>query len=219
MELAAWLKRAYEEDILLTGIIYLHPINEVRLNNAGMLNLRMFKRLCGRNTIRKVVIATTFWDFVTLATGQDREDQLKSNDNFWGAMIKSGSHVFRHDRDQQSAKEIVEYLASKRDQRVPLAIQEEMVDQDKKLDQTDAGMELDAQLLMQKKTYEEKLANVRAEMKEALAARDCEWQEQLQEMRREVEKQMEKDERDRKKLEAANEELMEMTRRELEKRL
>lgn len=77
-------------------------------------------------------------------------------------MIKSGSKVFRHDRRQEPATEIMEYLVSLRstsDQKMPaLAIQEEMVDEGKHLDETGAGMEVESQLIAQKKVYEQKLA-------------------------------------------------------------
>jgi predicted GTPase len=45
-EIANWLSTAYEENIKLAGIIYLHRIEDVRLGGAAMRNLRMFKAQC-----------------------------------------------------------------------------------------------------------------------------------------------------------------------------
>lgn len=208
MDVAAWLKRAYEAQILLTGIIYLHRINDVRLGGAGMKNLRMFKKLCGNNVLPRVVLATTFWSMVSEAQGKQREDELKSKPNFWGDMIKSRSRVFRQDRRKRSAEEIVEYLVSTKEEAIPLAIQQQMVDEGLKLDETGAGIELDSQLLAQKKMYEEQLASMREEMKVAMAAHDQELHDQLKEQREEIEQKLKKEELDRRKLEATNEELM-----------
>src|SRR5258707_1287108 len=44
-ELADWLSQAYEHQIPLTGIVYMHRINDVRVGGAGMKNLRMFRKL------------------------------------------------------------------------------------------------------------------------------------------------------------------------------
>ena len=162
MDVAGWLNKAYKAHIPLTGIVYLHRINDVRVGGTGMKNLRTFKKLCGPEFLSKVVLATTFWSVVSQATGNAREEQLKTDDKFWGSMIKNGSNVFRHDKRQESATEIVEYLASLRStngQRTPaLAIQEQMVDEGKTLDETGAGMEVESQLIAQKKMYEQKLA-------------------------------------------------------------
>lgn len=136
-------------------------------------------------------------------------------------MIKSGSKVFRHDRRQESATEIMEYLVSLRstsDQKMPaLAIQEEMVDEGKHLDETGAGMEVESQLIAQKKVYEQKLANMRVELNEALAAHDKEWQKELGEQREDIEKKMRKAKLDQQKPKADNEALIKRLDEQLKK--
>jgi hypothetical protein len=220
MDVAGWLNKAYKAEIPLTGIIYLHRINDVRVGGTGMKNLRTFKKLCGPEFLSKVVLATTFWTAVSQATGNAREDQLKTKDEFWGAMIKNGSKVFRHDRREESAAQIVEYLVSLRSidgQVPPLAIQKQMVEEGKTLDETGAGMEVESQLIAQKKMYEQKLANMRDELKEALAAHDKEWQKELKEQKDEIEKKMKKARTDQQTLKADNEALMKRLDEQLKK--
>ena len=220
MDVAGWLNKAYKAKIPLAGIVYLHRINDVRLGGTGMKNLRTFKKLCGPAFLSKVVLATTFWSLVDKTTGNDRENQLKTKDEFWGTMIKGGSKVFRHDRRQETATEIVEYLVSLRStdgQGSPLAIQEQMVDEGKTLDETGAGMEVESQLNAQKKVYEQKLAKMRQELTEALTAHDEEWQKELKEQKAEIDKKMKKGERDRQKLKADNEALIKRLDEQLKK--
>ena len=111
----------------------------------------MFRKLCGTTSLSAVVLVTTYWDVVhdqELATR--REDELKTNDDFWGLMIKHGSSVQRHTGDRDLAMRILETLVH-RDARITLDIQAEMVDQGKELSETSAGKMIN-QLLAEYKT-------------------------------------------------------------------
>ena len=44
-EIAFWLASAYTAGLLLSGIVYLHPINVPKIGKAAMNNLAMFKLL------------------------------------------------------------------------------------------------------------------------------------------------------------------------------
>lgn len=162
-EIADWLSQAYGNDFKLTGIVYLHRIMDVRLGGSAMKNLRMFKKLCGENELQSVVLATTWWSSVDKVTGEQREQQIRTRDDFWAGMIAKGSKMFRQDRDAQSAREIVDYLVQKK-KPVVLKVQEEMVDENKTLDETSAGIEVDTELAEQKKHLEAELRRVQEEM-------------------------------------------------------
>lgn len=45
----------------LNGSINLHRITDVRMYGGAMRNLKMFRKLCGPDPIKNVVIASTFW--------------------------------------------------------------------------------------------------------------------------------------------------------------
>lgn len=209
LELTAWLNEAYKAKILLTGIIYLHRIMDPRLGGKALQNLKMFKSLCGDEALSKVVLATTFWNNVNVITGQNRENELETSE-FWGKMIRKGSQVLRQDNGRVSARSIIEYLVKKRTPAsagVALDIQKQMVDQGKSLDQTGAGQEMNAQILSMKKEYEEKIETLRADLKVAIKMKDEEWKAQIEDERRNTRAKLEKDERDRRRLQADNEEL------------
>lgn len=206
MELTGWLSEAYEANILLTGIIYLHRIMDPRLGGKALQNLKMFKSLCGDEALSKVVLATTFWSHVSPTVGMQREIELEQSE-FWGEMIKKGSKVLRQDTGKVSAKWIIEYLVKKRtpaNTGVALDIQKEMVDEGKKLEQTSAGQEMNAQILAMRKEYEDKIATLRADLQAAIEKKDEEWKSQIETERRETKAKLEKDGRDLLMLQADN---------------
>ena len=216
MNVAAWLNRAYELDILLTGIIYLHRIIDNRMTGSAMRNLRSFQKLTGDNAMSKVVLATTFWGQTDMVTGRDNERTLSNTPNFWGSMIGRGSKVFRQDNERTSARAIIKYLIDKRSSSgpaEPLDIQRQMVDQGRTLDQTAAGQEMQAELAAQKREYERKIENLKQDLEQAIRAKDREWQEDIRNMQRENDAKARQAEDDRRKLAADNAKLMERLER------
>ncbi|KAF7509027.1 hypothetical protein GJ744_008422 [Endocarpon pusillum] len=124
-----------------------------------MKNLRVFKRLCGTESLARVVLATTFWDNkADFQRYLQREHELKTKDDFWRDMIQNQSKVFRQDSGIISATRIIEYLVQ-RDRgstrnRPILDIQRQIVDQMKPLDETGAGQEVQFWLTQQREAYE-----------------------------------------------------------------
>ena len=115
-DIAGWLGVTYKKSILLSGLIYLHPISDNRLRGSALRNLCMFKKLCGPECIPGIVLATTMWALVDPEDGLKRETQLRSNDDFWGGMEKGGSIVMRHQRTKESALAILEVIIGNRKQ-------------------------------------------------------------------------------------------------------
>lgn len=74
-DLAFYLTRAYQTNpkLLLSGAIYLHPINEPRLQGTAKKNLTMFKLLCGDESLHSVLLATTMWCQEIEADGMKRQ--------------------------------------------------------------------------------------------------------------------------------------------------
>ena len=72
---------------------------------ASRKNLETFKKICGNDALKNVVIGTTKWGDISLEKGQQREQQLK--DIYWGEMLQQGSVTMRVHADSSSAWEIV----------------------------------------------------------------------------------------------------------------
>jgi hypothetical protein len=170
-DLAFWLTASYGNGFKLTGIIYLHPITHTRMSGSAFKNLRTFRKICGKDSMSSVILATTMWCDVTPDAGDVRETDLKNTAEFWGDMIAEGSKVQRHTNDHHSAMNIIAHLVDK-NSTTTLALQKEMVEQKLKLDDTEAGKEVDSTMEEDRKRWQERLDETENDMKEAIAAND-----------------------------------------------
>ena len=211
IKVANWLSRLTQEEIRLTGIIYLHRIFDNRVGGSGMRNLRFFKKLCGDRAMSQVVLATTMWHMTDEDTAKRHEAELMTKPDFWGSMIANGSKVLRQDNDKVSARAIIKYLIDKKASNTgrprPLAIQEEM-QAGKSLEETGAGQEMQSELAKQKAEYERQLNKLRQDLKQAIRENDKNWQAELQQLNEENKAKTAQADADRKKLNATNEALM-----------
>jgi len=73
-ELANWLTKSYSDSIKLNGILYFHRISDVRMQGSAKKNLLMFKKLCGEDALRNVILVTSMWDRVSMEDGNKREN-------------------------------------------------------------------------------------------------------------------------------------------------
>lgn len=142
-EITDWLAATYKQGQKITGVIYLHPINQPRMEGSSLLNLTIMQKLCGSETFENVVLASTFWDLVEEEFGTRRENELCQTPQFWGGMQRNGSKVVRI-QDYAQSKDVLLQLAGKRE--VALQIQREMVENEKKLSDTAAGQKLNQEL-------------------------------------------------------------------------
>jgi hypothetical protein len=133
----------YDDTRLLAGIIYFHRISDPRMGGVSRTNLRMFRQLCGPESLQNVVIATTFWDKVDEEEGIAKINELKTNVNLFQPVVAAGGKIMRHDKRLTSAHSILDTILSNRPR--PLLIQEEMA-QGMNLQQTAVGLELNATL-------------------------------------------------------------------------
>lgn len=182
-DVAFWLAAAYKKKTTLAGILYLHRISDQKMQGSALRNLRMFQQLCGSNNLSSVVLATTHWtnlltgDSIPEAQGREREGELMNTDKFWGAMVKRGSRVVRHDGTRPSALNIISSIIDRR-QRVVLDIQTQLIDQRRNLDDTTAAQALQSELLEERRKGQERLAELKEDMKMAMAENDLKWQKQ-----------------------------------------
>ncbi|KAG8531169.1 uncharacterized protein KY384_004527 [Bacidia gigantensis] len=217
-EIASWLTASYTQKIRLSGIIYLHRISDVRMQGSAKKNLFMFKKLCGQNALSNVILATTMWDRVTEAEGKAREMELTSTPDFWGWMVTQGSRVYRHTGDKESAYRLIQTLVQDNTQ-VILALQKQMADENKSLDETDAGKELHAEIIKERERFEKSLAEVQKQTAEALEARDKASTEALKEVQDDYKDRIKRLERARKNLKTDLEELHERKFQKIEAKL
>ena len=141
----------------------------------------MFRKLCGDNVLKNVVIVTNMWGGVDPDVGNKREVELKTEDDFFKPVLEKGAHMARHENTRLSAENIIRLIL--KNHPLPLRIQEELVKEHKDISDTDAGGELNRGFDSQIKKHEEGMRNLREQMENAMRDKD-------EELRRELEGEM-----------------------------
>jgi len=101
-------------------------------------NLLMFHKLCGKDASEAVVLVTTKWGGIEEVVGEQHEKQLR--ETHWKTMIDHGSRIRRYRGSSASAWEIVNLICKTQEKEyLPIQIQKELVDLQKRIPQTEAG--------------------------------------------------------------------------------
>jgi len=202
-DLAYYLTASYGNGFRLSGIIYLHPITATRMSGSAFKNLRTFRKLCGHESMSSVIMATTMWGDGGWTPEQhlfdQREAELKDTPEFWGDMVRAGSLVVRHTNNHSSAMSIIAHLVDRNTTTV-LGLQKEMVDEHKSLQDTEAGREVESELLKERQRFERQLEMTRREMEEAIATHDRQHIEALAEEQQRFQAKIDAIERGREEL-------------------
>lgn len=181
--LTAWMTATYSNQIRLNGIFYLHRITDVRVPGSARRNLRMFQKLCGSDELKNVILVSTMWDQVQENFGIQRETELKDTKNLWGHMVECGSRVERHWNDQSSARRLLGMfmnLDSQGEQtEMSLAIQKEMVDDQKKLQETKAASEVSESIEERIQQHVKRAEKLQQDLLQAQNSRDDGWRTEL----------------------------------------
>lgn len=178
--IAVWFRDSWKHDMKLSGIIYLHRITDVRMAGSALRNLSMFKKLCGEKAYSSVVLATSMWNQVDEATGAQRERELIETKKFWGHMHEKGSRIFRLDRTRESCLEIIKYILSLGSTTLP-ELQDEVVNQGRQIEDIEAGMQLNDDIIRERKKHQAELLALKTQMQEKTAEHHAELQRVLKE--------------------------------------
>ena len=159
----------YGKGVTLAGVIYMYRISDVRMGGTSRRNFRIFRELCGSESLCNVLIVTTMWSSVEPNVGETREQELKTSDDLFKPVLDEGAQLVRHDGTQESAQGILRRLIH--NEGTALRIQRELVDEGKPLADTAAGTELSVQLTERINRLEGEIKQLREEISQ-LAAKD-----------------------------------------------
>ncbi|KAI4209097.1 MAG: hypothetical protein LQ351_007933 [Letrouitia transgressa] len=212
--LAEWMKASYDENMLLSGIIYLHSISDSRMTRASVQNLRMFRKLCGDDNLNHVILATTKWGITPHEDALRREHDLTSEEGFWSIMKAAGSLARRFENSTESATALVKEILSKDAKFVP-KIQREIM-QGKKLVDTEAGAELNGAFVKLQREHEKEKKALAEELERAKKDHDRAFQEALRKERERLDAKMAEQEAEQSRLHMTINEALQLRIRKLE---
>ena len=165
----------------------MHRILDNRLGGISARNFRLFRSLCGDDTLRSVVITTTMWDQIDEIIGQERENELRTKDVFFKAAVDKGARLMRHSNTLESAQSIIRSILRQNSQSLTLQIQEEL-GSGLDISETHAGKELSKEIFEQMERHREEIRGLVLEIQEVSRVRDEESRRELSEERDKVER-------------------------------
>ena len=158
----------------------------------------MFRKLCGDNTLRNVVIVTNMWGEVDPQVGNAREAELIREDIFFKPVLDKGARIARNENTVPSAQNIIRLVLDNHP--LPLRIQEELVDERKDLSETGAGEELNRELNAQIRKHQQEMRALKEEMQRAIRDKDEETRRELEIEAQKMQREIAKFENDTKRL-------------------
>ena len=131
-----WLAKSFSSGSRLNGVIYLQSIQNVRLQGSALDYLLVFKKLCGNDGLKNIILATTFWDMVEERVAVQREIELC--EKFWARLIDKGASIARVSASSKDRYALIERVARNNGKFV-LEVQKEVVQQGRDFMNTGAG--------------------------------------------------------------------------------
>ena len=148
----------------------------------------MFRKLCGDETLKNVILVTNMWREVTPEVGTQREEHLSAR--FFEPALGLKAEMVRHDNTVESSHNIIRRILN--NDPLALAIQVELMDEGKSIIETAAGEEVSRELNEQRNRHRAELGLIREEMMQALRYKDEEMRHELEEERRKMQAQLDK---------------------------
>lgn len=160
--------------INLSGIVYLHAIDESRMTGTMMKNLGMLGHLVGYDSMdNNVVLATSKWGLVEDVTvAEDRESELMMGNGYWKGFLEAGAAPMRFEGSRASALEIIK-VAEKGGMFI-LQLTREYAINGMELCQTAAGRAIDEEMAKARDKRDAEMTALRKEHQRALELRKAE---------------------------------------------
>ncbi|KAH6911923.1 hypothetical protein BKA70DRAFT_1559455 [Coprinopsis sp. MPI-PUGE-AT-0042] len=123
-KIGAFLKNKCDANQKFSGIIFMHSINAPTLDwHTQRRNATLFKKLCRTESVKNVVVVTSFWDgLADVADGVQKESVLQAEDGFLKELYAGGAKFVRwgsfkpgeqpQDPNFFTAKQVVDFLLS-----------------------------------------------------------------------------------------------------------
>lgn len=215
-ELAYLLTVANEQSIRLSGVIYLHPITDTRVQGTALRSLNVLKTMCGPENYSGLIMATTRWDEIMKmqeTNARSRQLELGDKDRFWGDIKRGGGHVTTLSTSRNDALSLLEHISNNKF-KFPLAFERQLIIEKRPISETDTGRLLYKAALDQYNESMEKLEDLRAELRQEACARQSD-HDGFKEYRQEIARSIKGQEEVMQKLRTTSQALLQSRRAQL----
>jgi len=176
--ISGFLAASYQEGFMLTGIIYMHRITDIRVGGISRRTFNVFRKLCGKDSLSNVLLVTNMWSDPPTSQEIGRETELSTHADFFQPAIEQGATMVRRTHmNSESAHDIIRMLLQK--DPIAMQVQQELVDEGKTLLDTGAGREVEHELIMAAEKHKAEMSELKTEMEDAMRDRDERTQKEL----------------------------------------
>ena len=141
--LAHWLAVEYHGGKKLSGLIYLHPIIDVRFDQSARRNLSLFEKIIGHSGMEVLTLITTKWDKAqsddisgSYEAFEKRESRYR--EDYWAPLLEEGAKLERAEKGKEALFGLFDHILLQ-SRGAALDIQKQMVDQKLSLANTAPG--------------------------------------------------------------------------------
>ena len=198
---------------LLAGIVYMHRISDNRMGGIALRNFKMFRHLCGDDSLQNLLIVTNMWGQVDQGLGETREQELATKSVFYKPALDKGARLARHDGTEESGKAILRALCERKPR--VLQIQHEL-GSGMDLAETSAGKQLNSDLIERIAMHREEIRHLVDGMNEASRLRDEQTRKELGEDRSRLEAEIRRIQADSKNMATGYTEALERLERKMQ---
>ncbi|KAF8596832.1 hypothetical protein BDV93DRAFT_570576 [Ceratobasidium sp. AG-I] len=166
--IAEWLGDRYRADAPITGLIYLRPIHTNRIGRSEETLINMFKELCGKDCLDRVMLVTNRWndDPEEEEENKVREKDIATSPRGFGSFGTKRVEVRRlkNKYTRDDGLHITRYFWHLPP--VILQIQKEVVDEGKTTLETAAGVKIGGNLIKQVEDMNRDIAEAQRQLEE-----------------------------------------------------
>ena len=173
----------YDLDTKFTGILYLHCITDIRMEEVSVRSLILFRKICGENFLENTILVSTMWDEAARSNSMRQrfqKNEQKLRNTLWRQFLANGCTLARSYNSKADSDSILRRILDK-NPTIPL-LQHELVAQGMNQGDTNAGEQLRAETIALEKKFQEQLAAAKMEHKRALDQNNNEMEKLLQEI-------------------------------------
>lgn len=146
--------------------MYIHAIDDIRMNGTMMKNLEMFGKIAGERNMQHCALVTSKWGVGDIAAAEQRERELMTSWDYWRRYVELEATIRRFEGTCESAQDIVDHV-TKKGKFTPQLTQEYVLE-GQPLHKTTVGRAAGAQLEEVRIKSTDELAALRGEHDRAL---------------------------------------------------
>lgn len=134
------------------------------MKGSSRRHLEIFCSLCGEKALENVLLVTTFWNKVpVLEFGEHLRREQELIDDYWAPLQRHGAMIAQFDGSKEAAESLVLQLVHHRPP-IVLDIQRELVDEQKIISETNAGLGVSERLTMDIQGWRDSLQKIKADL-------------------------------------------------------